>query len=139
LSMGTTRMMVLAAAAVVSAGCGSTMKFANRPRPPTPVDLTAFVNNQRVLLSPASVGGGPLVLLITNQASRSVTLMLLSPSGGTLASTGPINPNSTQRVTVDTTGQGTYLLSPGGRAGIRAATLRVGPERPNGDNVLLQP
>lgn len=131
--------MVLGAAAIVLAGCGSTTKFANRPRPPTPVDLTAYVSNQRVMLSPASVGGGPLVFLITNQASRSVTLMLLGPGGSTLASTGPINPNTTQRVSVNTMGQGTYLLSAGDGSGIRAAALRVGPQRPNGDNVLLQP
>jgi hypothetical protein len=126
------RSLTALAVAVALAGCGSSTKFANQPRPPTPIDLTAYVDNQRVLLSPTSVGAGPLVFLITNQASRSVSLMLLAPSGATLASTGPINPNSTQKVTVDTTGEGDGT-------GIQPARLRVGPQRANGDNVLLQP
>jgi hypothetical protein len=133
------RSLTALAVAVALAGCGSSTKFANQPRPPTPIDLTAYVDNQRVLLSPTSVGAGPLVFLITNQASRSVSLMLLAPSGATLASTGPINPNSTQKVTVDTTGEGDYTLTPGNGTGIQPARLRVGPQRANGDNVLLQP
>src|SRR5579875_3092698 len=137
--MGRRSSLLLTAVAIGAAGCGSSAKFANQPRPPTPVNLTVYINDQHVLLSPASVGGGPLQILITNQASRTVSLSVLEPSGATLADTGPINPQSTSQVTVDASGRGTYTLTTGSGTGIEAATLTVGAPRANANNVLLAP
>jgi hypothetical protein len=141
---------LLAAGALLVAGCGSSKQFANQPKPATPVNLTVYINNARVSLSPASVGAGQVTLIVTNQASSSQTLQI-TPAGASdpLATTGPINPQGTAQVDVDLATQGTYVLSTGtagetdaqlsGRAAIRPATLRVGAPRPNARNQLLVP
>lgn len=138
----------LAIACLPLAACGSSGTFANRPRPATPIDLTVYVNDHRVLLSPASAGAGPVLFFITNQASRTVSLVVRAPGGRTLADTGPINPQSTAQVTVDTNNSGDYEIATDSAAAagaqlsihpIRPATLHIGVPRPNGDNVLLQP
>lgn len=139
---------VIAAGGLAVAGCGSTAShFAERNRPPTPVDLTVYVNDARVSVSPASVGAGPVMFYVTNQASRTESLQI-GPGGSAqpLASTGPINPGSTAQVMVDFN-PGDYTVSaslaqtsaPPGTRGIAPATLRVGKPRPSADSALLQP
>jgi hypothetical protein len=39
------------AGAVLIAGCGSSAHFADKSRPPTPIDLTIYVNDSRVSVS----------------------------------------------------------------------------------------
>src|ERR1700692_3414479 len=95
--MRRTTFALLATVALAIAGCGSGTKFANKPRPATPVDLTVYINNQRVSVSPASVGAGPVILIVTNQANKteSLTVQRAGNSGSTLATAGPINPQET--------------------------------------------
>lgn len=133
--------------ALLVAGCGSAGTFANKPRPATPVNLTVYVNDQRVSVSPASVGAGPVMFIVTNQASHNESVEVQDNGGRSLASTGPINPGGTAQVTVDFN-TGRYTISTGktsteaqfvGHGGIHPATLRIGPPRPNADNALLQP
>jgi hypothetical protein len=137
------------AVTLLAAGCGGGAHFANEPRPPTPIDSTVYVNDARVSVSPNSVGAGPVVFTITNQASRTVTVMF-EPSGGgsAVASSAPINPQTTTEVTVDfKTGDYTVgTTTPGGSqaasaipSSIQPATLHIGPERPNSNGALLQP
>ncbi len=133
-----------ATGAVILAGCGSSAHFANKSRPATPVDLTVYVNDARVSVSPASVGAGPVIFFVTNQASHTEQVEVRR-NGSTLATTGPINPQSTAQVTVDfNTGDYTIATS-GGSAGtvlgptIRAATLHIGAPRPDANSALLQP
>src|SRR5438270_13334970 len=94
---------LFAASAAAVSGCGSSSTFANKPRPATPVNLTVYINNSRVSVSPGRVGAGPVVLIVTNQASNSETLKIL-PAGAaatqSLADTGPINPQGTTQVSV---------------------------------------
>src|SRR5947209_5753112 len=71
-------MLIVMAAAV--AGCGDGGHFANHPRPASPINLTVYINDQRVSLSPAAAGAGPVVFIVTNQASRSESLTIL-PAG----------------------------------------------------------
>ncbi len=137
--MATARILVAVATGLLIAGCGGGSTFANRPRPPTVVDLTVNVTNQRVMVSPASVGLGPLEVFVTNEASRTATLMLLEPHGGVLADTGPLNPQSTAHFTVAPKTRGTYALTAGARSGIRPASLSIGPPRGSGDSALLEP
>lgn len=130
-------------AAVLLAGCGSGGTFANKPRPATPVNLTVYVNDQRVSVSPASVGAGPVMFIVTNQANRNESVEVHGTGGRSLASTGPINPGGTAQVTVDFN-RGDYTISTTeaqlvGRSGIHPATLHIGPPRPSADNALLQP
>ncbi|MDQ6606891.1 MAG: hypothetical protein M3Z06_10150 [Actinomycetota bacterium] len=132
------------------AGCGGGAKFANQPRPATPVDLTVYINSQRVSVSPASVGAGPVIFIVTNQASKteSLTVRRAGNSGSALATTGPINPQETAQVTIDFS-TGDYTVSTGksgssdatlaGASSIQPATLHIGRPRPSASNALLQP
>jgi hypothetical protein len=137
------------AVGLLIAGCGSGAHFANKSRPPTPVDLTVYINDERVSVSPNSVGAGPVVFTITNQASRAETLSF-QPSGGgsTLASSAPINPQTTTQVTVNFN-PGTYTVTTANTGGTEAeqaspasihpAVLHIGAPRQNSNGVLLQP
>lgn len=140
---------IFALGAIAVAGCGGGKHFANDPRPPTPINLTVYITNSRILVSPTSVGGGPVTFIITNQASQAESLTVQSASGGpTLASTAPINPQATSSVQVNFT-PGTYSVTTtsGGGTGasqatpssIQSASLFIGPERENANSVLLQP
>jgi uncharacterized protein involved in exopolysaccharide biosynthesis len=140
---------ILALAAFSVAGCGGGAHFANNPRPPTPVDLTVYINNNRVLVSPSSVGGGPVIFIITNQSSQAQSLTIQPASGGTaLASTAPINPQATSQIQVNFS-PGNYTMTTGNPgstdanqatpSSIQPASLYIGPKRANGNNVLLQP
>ena len=136
---------MLAIGALAVSGCGGTSKGATQPRPPAPVNLSVYIDNSRVSVSPATVGAGPVALIITNQASNAESLAILpagSSAGQHLANTGPINPQATAQVTVDFSTPGRYSLSTGGDTGgssIRAASLHIGKPRPSSDNQLLQP
>jgi hypothetical protein len=147
--MSRTTFALLAVSAVALSGCGGGSHFANARRPPTPVDLTVYVNNQSVSVSPGSVGAGPVIFLVTNQATKTVSLTIAQTgSGQALATTGPINPDGTGQVQVDFT-PGEYTIGPS-TAGendaqlvqgnkIAPATLHIGRARPSADNALLQP
>ena len=72
--MRTTTIGILGISSIALAGCGSSKTFANRPRPPVPVNLTVYINNARVSVSPHAVGAGPIVFIVTNQAARAESL-----------------------------------------------------------------
>jgi hypothetical protein len=140
----------LAVSIVALAGCGSGATFKNLPRPPTPVDLTVYINNARVSVSPNSVGAGPVNFIVTNQSTKTVTLSIDNGVSGKSigAGTGPINPQATAALTVDFK-PGDYSVTTGAGGGtdaalatpspIHPAALHIGPMRQNADNVLLQP
>lgn len=137
-----------AAAAVALAGCGSAGTFANKPRPATPVNLTVYVNDHHVSVSPASVGAGPVQFIVTNEATKNETVQVIRGSSP-LANTGPINPGGTTNVTVNFSDGGDYLVSTSssaatngavaGSSAITPARLHIGPPRPSASNALLQP
>jgi hypothetical protein len=146
----TAGMVVLAAVAV--AGCGSGSHFANQTRPPAPVNLTVYINDQRVSVSPSRVGAGPVQLIVTNQASNaeSLTVQLANNSSDQpLADTGPISPQATAQVTVDLTPPGDYTVgtAPAGSTqaaasaptGIQPAVVHVGKARQGSSSQLLEP
>ena len=138
---------MLAVSALAVSACGASSQGATNPRPPAPVNLTVYIDNSRVSVSPASVDAGPVAFIITNQASQAESLAVLaagSAAGQALANTGPINPQATAQVTVNFTAPGRYSLSTGGgdggsTASVRAASLDVGKARGNSNNQLLQP
>lgn len=139
-------MLAVSALGVSAAGCGSTSIGATTPRAPAPVNLTVYIGNGQVSVSPASVGAGPVVFIVTNQANQAESLQILpadSSAGQPLADTGPINPQAAAQVTVDFTRPGEFsLATAAGDAGggsIKAATIHVGKLRPNSNNQLLQP
>lgn len=148
---------MLALAAVTAGGCGSGGgHFVNDPRPPSPQNVTVYISDQRVSISPSSLGAGPVVFIVTNQASQAVSMKIF-PSGTSsactrrtaVACTGPISPQATAQVTVDLNAHTTYEVSTSVKASTEAAAatatpvqpalLHIGKERPSASNQLLSP
>jgi hypothetical protein len=141
---------LLGASLLAVSACGSTGgKSAAIATPPTPVNLTVYVNNARISVSPAVVGAGPVIFVVTNQASRSVSLAISrAGTSGSLASTAPINPQGTTQVSVNfrpgsytiaTTGHGNTDATLSQQSNIRPAAVYVGRRRAAGSNDLLSP
>jgi hypothetical protein len=129
---------IVAATALLVSACGSsTGTFANKPPAPEPITITGQVNNSRVLISPTTFGAGPINLVLTNAASRSVSLAVQDASGHSVANLQSINPQ--------TPGEVKFNIAPGdyaviaSDAGIRPAELHVGSERPSAANGTVQP
>jgi len=132
----------IALALVSVAGCGGGGDYANRPRPPAPINITAAITNSRISVSPQRFGAGPVVLIVSNQSAtaQKVTFETTELGGsrpGRKFDTTPINPRATATLKVDVR-QGTWKLSASG-GGIRPAALSVGRERKSAQNELLQP
>ena len=146
--MRRTTIGILATAMLVATGCGSSQTFANRPRPPAPINLTVYINDARVSVSPNVFGAGPVTFIAANGASRAESLEIQSAGGSTLANTGPISPQATAQVRVDLTPGDYTVLTGGGGAtaaaralstSVQPAHLHVGPRRPSSGSDLLQP
>ncbi len=141
---------VVGASVLVLSACGSAGgKSASQLRAPTPINLSVYVNDSRVSVSPSSVGAGPVVFIVTNQASRAEALAISrSRQGNPLARTAPINPQGTTQVAVDFS-PGDYTVGTAARGGteaslaqrspIRSASIHVGHERKSSSAELLQP
>jgi len=149
--MRRTTIGILGIGALTVAACGGTGTFANKPRPPVPVNLSVYIDNARVSISPRSVGAGPVVFIVTNQSTNAESLAIV-PKGRTgnhaLASTGPISPQATAQVTVNfKPGDYTVSTTTGGATEaaraiakpVRGAPLHIGPPRPSASDQLLQP
>jgi hypothetical protein len=137
-----TRTWLVAVPAVVvagvTAGCGSTPNYANDPRPPAPIAVSASVNSGRISVSPARIGAGPIRLLVANLSKKSLEVVV-DPvdSDGTGARSGLINPQSTASLQL-TVKQGTYRLK-SAQGSVSPATLAVGKTRTSAQNELLLP
>jgi hypothetical protein len=150
--MRRTTICILAICGLTVAGCGAGAKFANKPRPPLPINLSVYINNAKISISPASVGAGPVNFIVTNMADHAESLSILAAgasAANSLANTGPINPQATAEVTVDFDSPGTYSVTttPQGQTDaalaepptIHPAMLHIGRQRPNASGALLQP
>ena len=145
-------MTMLGLTAVMLSACGgSGTHFANLPRPPSPVNVSVYIDNHRVSVSPSAVGAGPVVFIVTNQGTQAVSMTVLRSgfsASQALADTGPISPQGTAQIKVNMP-RGSYLVGTGphgqteaARAtqpGIQAAVLRIGRERPSASNQLESP
>lgn len=128
--------------ALAAAGCGSSSEYANAPRPPAPINVTAAISDERVQVSPRRFGAGPIVLIIANQSPNpyEVTLETDEPAQGRPGirqRTSPVNPRGTAELRVDVT-EGTYSVSVDSED-VRPAAMRVGAPRDSAQNDLLQP
>ncbi len=143
--MSKVRAAAVMAATVGLAGCGSAAHFADKSQPATPVNLSVYVNDRQVSVSPASVGAGPVVFVVSNAATKT-ELVTIRPAGGhgSAASTGPINPGTSAQVQADLA-TGSYTVSTSAAGGtangraIKPAELKIGKPRPNGNNSVLEP
>jgi len=132
----------IAAALVTVAGCGGGDDYANNPRPPAPINVTAAITDSKISVSPKRFGAGPIVLIISNQSSsaQEVTFETNELGGskpGRRFSTTPINPRGTATLKVDVR-QGDWKLGTKQRE-IRAAAVSVGKLRKSAQDQLLQP
>jgi len=136
------RRTVAAAVAVTLAlaGCGGGEDFANKPRPPVPLQLTGVITKQKVTISPNKVGAGPVVITVSNQTGQSRTLTL--DGNGIQERVGPINPLDTAQLQ-KTLKPGRYKVTAGSEqatpTSIQPATLLIGKERPSGSDKVLLP
>jgi len=124
------------------AGCGGGDDYANRPRPPAPINVTAAISDARISVSPRRFGAGPIVLIISNQSSsaQEVTFEtdeLGASLPGRSFNTTPINPRGTASLKVDVR-EGDWQLRTEDNA-IRAAAVQVGHTRKSAQDELLQP
>jgi hypothetical protein len=143
--------VTVGASALALTACGSAGgKAASAAGAPTPVNLTVYVNDSRISISPEAVGAGPVIFIVTNQASHSQALSITRGATGThpVASTAPINPQGTTQVSVDfRPGEYTISTAAHGRTDaqlsrpstIASASLHVGRKRSSSSNSLLQP
>jgi hypothetical protein len=127
---------------LVLAGCGED-DFENEPRPPTPVQLTGVITDEKVTISPNKLGAGPVVITVSNQTEQPHTITLESSGGGTIREqSSPINPLDTATIQ-RTLEPGEYTVKAGSEQAVEReidpATLKIGPDRKSGSDELLLP
>jgi hypothetical protein len=131
---------LLLTSAVFVAGCGGGSKFKNDPRPAVPVQLTGVVTDKGVTISPKLVGGGPVILIVSNQTNLAHTITL--EGGGNTDTVGPIPPLDTATLQ-QTLKPGAYTIKAGSKQAtaseIKPGTLTVGPDRASSSDQLLLP
>jgi hypothetical protein len=134
---------LVAALGLGAAGCGSGGgSFANEPRPPSPITVTAAISGDRVRVSPTTFGAGPITVIVSNQSGAEQTVTFETDeiggsASGIRRSAGPVSDQDTTSFNVDPR-QGTYRLSVGDK-GIRPAAIEVGKPRRSSQDELLQP
>lgn len=122
------------AAALSLASCGED-DFANEPRPSAPIELSARISNDEVVVSPKEVGAGIASITIANQSKDPAALVLEGPSD---ESSDEILPNNVaeMKIVLD---EGEYVATAGEAGGQREGLLVVGGERASSSNELLLP
>jgi hypothetical protein len=129
----------LAVAAALIAGCGDE-DFKNEARAPVRVALTGVIQDDKVTVSPAKIGAGPVEITISNQTDSERTITLEGES--ITEEQGPVQPGDTATIQ-RTLAPGEYEVRAGSKRAVRKeiqpAVLRIGKERENSNNELLQP
>jgi hypothetical protein len=129
----------MALAAVFLAGCGED-DFKNEARAPVREELTGVIQPDELTVSPSKLGAGPVSITISNQTDdpHSITL----EGNSTVDRAGPVQPGDTATIQ-KTLRPGSYEVKAGSekavRREIRPAVLKIGKERKNSNNELLQP
>jgi len=136
------RIVILATATVVAAGCGESERRTNLPRPAPLVNMTAAIQDGVIRVSPPTVGAGQIVLIVSNQSDRPqrvtfATDELGGTRGGRTASTPVIPAKATGRLTINAR-EGQYAVKVRD-ARVRQARVFVGPPRESGQNKVLLP
>jgi hypothetical protein len=129
----------LAVAAALIAGCGED-DFKNEARAPVRIALTGVIQDDKVTVSPAKLGAGPVEITISNQTDRVRTITLEGES--ITEQQGPVQPGGTATIqrTLD---PGSYEVRAGSEKAVRKeiqpAVLEIGKKRKNSNNELLLP
>ena len=142
---GVRRVEAVVAVTVVAVGlaaCGAESDYANKPRPPAPISVTAAIDKHRVRVSRPSFGSRPVTFIISNQSGAAQKVRFESDElgaskGGIRRSSNTIQPLSTGQLKVDPD-EGAYTLS-ASSGGVAPAAIKVGPQRRSSQNDLLLP
>ena len=127
-------------ATLVLAACGQEEPFANEPRPPVPITVTALVDQDTIFVSPSQVGGGVVRFIIANQSDepQEVSVRAKGQEDAPVTQvTPPIAVGGTGELKLDLD-PGVYLLETDGDD-IDPGVLEIGPGRARGQNLLLLP
>ena len=128
----------LAATALVAAlalsACGS-KDFPNDPRAPSPIDVTAKISSDEVLVSPSRFGSGLVTFTIANLTHNPARFTITGPKD---AATQEILPGTPGTLKVNLT-EGTYQAGSGANSKAKPTTLRVGSDRASPQNKVLLP
>ncbi|MDQ3320302.1 MAG: hypothetical protein M3515_08770 [Actinomycetota bacterium] len=123
-------------------GCGQKDFLRDPPRPPLPIQITGVITATGVTVSPDRIGGGPVLLIISNQDQVSHTVILEGEQAR--EQVGPINPDDAATITTDLT-QGRYTVRAGSERAaapgdqLEPGVLVVGQRRPTGEDDILRP
>jgi hypothetical protein len=124
----------LAAASALSlAACGSD-DVDNNPRPAAPIQVAARVDSEKVVVSPHRFGAGLVTITVANLSDSPVRFTLTGPKQ---TATPEIQPGAPGSLQVELP-EGSYQASAEG-AGVRPATVEVGPKRESSRDELLLP
>ena len=135
--------LIVAALAGFAAGCGSGgADYANKPRPATPINVTAAIDDKSISISPKTFGAGPIVMIVSNQTGKPQTVTvetdeLGGSQPGLKQSTDPIEPRGTATLKVDLR-EGDYAVSVNSGA-VKPAAVKVGAKRKSAQDDLLEP
>jgi hypothetical protein len=132
--------LAIGAAVVLAAGfsaCGSS-DFANDPRPAAPIEITANVTTDQVIVSPNKVGGGLANFTISNQSDSPVRFTLVGPAPQDNLATNEIPPGGVGNLKASLQ-EGDYEATAGEHARVKPDTIAVGAERKSSQNDLLLP
>jgi hypothetical protein len=129
----------LAVVAAVIAGCGDD-DFKNEARAPVRLALTGVIQDDKVTVSPAKIGAGPVEITISNQTDSIRTITLQNES--VIEKAGPVQPGATATIQ-KTLEPGSYEVRAGSKKAVRKeiqpAVLVIGKKRANSNNDLLLP
>ncbi|MGH2950722.1 MAG: hypothetical protein ACRDKX_01605, partial [Solirubrobacterales bacterium] len=109
--------------------------FENEARPPTPIEVTARVDQREVTVSPSKVGAGLVTFTISNQSPDPVVFTL---DGPTEAEANQIPPGGVGNMKADLA-EGDYTVTAGESSDARDGALVVGTARETSQNELLKP
>lgn len=123
-------------AGIVATGCGAE-DHPNDPRPPAGIELSAKIDDHRVIIAPANVGAGLATITFSNQSTDDVEVEFVDETGKRAGATNPIAAGGVGTLQLDLR-QGEYELTPD-VSSISSGTLTVGPLRPSAQNDLLLP
>ena len=125
--------------AALIVGCGED-DFKNEARAPVRVALTGVIQDDKVTVSPARLGAGPVEITISNQTDSVRTITLAGES--ITEQQGPVQPGDTATIQ-KTLAPGSYEVRAGSEKAVRKeiqpAVLQIGKERKNSNNDVLLP
>jgi hypothetical protein len=125
--------------AALIAGCGND-DFKNEARAPVRLALTGVIQDDKVTVSPAKIGAGPVEITISNQTDSERTVTLEGESVN--EQQGPVLPGDTTTIQ-KTLAPGSYEVRAGSKRAVRKeiqpAVLEISKERKNSNNDVLLP